>query len=963
MTSRLLLYFLIAVTSTFHLQAQSISFVHYDEKDGLPSSTVYDITQDENGFIWFATENGLSRFDGKNFKTFTTKDGLPDNSILKVMSDRHGRVYFSPFTHSLYYFQKDNFYKFPVPDEYKSDLANIIALYTKKEKVFVSGIKDSYIIDRDHMVSIHDAYKRIPSRVLVQHLYDTLMIVASYDTVNTSNGLPDSLYFIRESGNIHVIKFDTTYSYNFFLDSAGHMNKLKFEGGVDVRTAGHLPHNLIYWWTDNTVRLFDATTSEMLYDIYGEKFSKIFMDSEDNLWLATLGNGLYRFPSFGFRSFNFGGKTEIFSVTKFEDRLLAGGEYSKLFTIKAQGRKIVLDTSNLSKYAAGSESPYVTLLNRNRLYVMRTEKDYLYVGGDAFFVRIGPRNTFVSVTIAPVKDIDTDDKNVLVSTGTKVLLLDKKQLSIKDTLLRQRSTAGVIYHGNYYIGTIGGLIRIDAPTKKISELYKLFDPFKTRITAIKHGTNDDLWIATSGSGLVHFKNDQIIRVFKEEDGLTSDICTSIYVDSNLVWLGTNNGLNRIEADAKRPVITRFTSANGLSADFINAVVATDSTVCVGTPAGLTIFNKNTLTEKSICILHVLQVSENNEKLKNDSVYTFSHDALNIQVDFTAISFKSAGDITYYYQLKGLNNNWTTTKANFVNFPTLQPNDYTLLLKAVNKFGVESNIIAIKFSITPPWWQTWFFRIAALVAIGLLVLFIYRYNIRRIKQKEQTKRDIESRFAALEQRALQAQMNPHFIFNCLNSIQTFILNFDAEGANTYLTTFASLIRQTLDNSMQPLIPVASEIKYLETYLGLEKLRFREKFRYEIHMDETIDQNNTLLPGMLLQPYVENSLRHGIQHRKDNLGLITISIHKLADNVVLYTVTDNGVGRKMAAQLKSSRHIEYQSRGISINEKRVAAINNQFNTNIRTRTEDVLDENGNVSGTEVSVLIPPFINHHA
>ncbi len=152
----------------------------------------------------------------------------------------------------------------------------------------------------------------------------------------------------------------------------------------------------------------------------------------------------------------------------------------------------------------------------------------------------------------------------------------------------------------------------------------------------------------------------------------------------------------------------------------------------------------------------------------------------------------------------MDEDWNTTTANFVNFPTLQPGNYTLNLKAVNKFGVESETKTIQIEIRPPWWQTWYFRIIAIIAIGLLALIIYRYNIRNIRRKEEAKRENEIRFAGLEQKALQAQMNPHFIFNSLNSIQTFILNLDAEGANKYLTNFASLIRQTLENSMHPLI---------------------------------------------------------------------------------------------------------------------------------------------------------------
>jgi LytS/YehU family sensor histidine kinase len=279
---------------------------------------------------------------------------------------------------------------------------------------------------------------------------------------------------------------------------------------------------------------------------------------------------------------------------------------------------------------------------------------------------------------------------------------------------------------------------------------------------------------------------------------------------------------------------------------------------------------------------------------------------------------------------------------------------------VNKFGVTSDTKSISITIIPPWWQRWWFITAALLAIAIIILLIYRKNIRSIRQQEENKRKNEAKLAALEQQALQAQMSPHFIFNCLNSIQRYILDLDVAGANKYLTAFASMIRQTLDNSSNPLITIANEIKYLETYLQLEKLRFKEKFNYTIEVDENIDQHNTWIPGMLLQPYIENSLRHGIQHRTDNLGVISLSISGDEQGGVRCVINDNGVGRKKAEEFKSLRHIEYQSKGTSINQKRVNAINNQFKTNIVITIKDIIDPEAAVSGTSVILDIPSFYN---
>jgi ligand-binding sensor domain-containing protein len=950
MRQRILILLFFWLTETNTLPAQSYSSVHYDTKDGLASATVYDISQDGSGFIWFATENGLCRFDGKNFRIFDTRDGLPDNSILKVHAVHSGRVYFTPFTHGLYYYENDSFFKVAIPDKYKSDLSTISVLVDKRNTLTLSGLTNSYIFENNQLISLHDKNNRIPETVFIKSVYDTLIIAGS----------EDSLYFIPDSGRIRSYSYGGQDRRKLIFDRRFQRQHLRFRGDRDLGLLGPLTGDSLFAHSENFLYIFNASTGEPVDSISVEKFSGAFLDNETSLWICTLGNGVYRLPSFAFRSLEFDGKSEIFSLIKTGRRIIAGTDFSKMYEIPIDK---VHDWSinDISKYTAASLNPVAKTTGRNRIYSVKADQSDLYIGTDAFLLRKTGSSKPDFRKIHPIKDIDVGDTSILVCTGQAALLMDKKNLSITDTLLHQRSTAGVAYHGEYFIGTLGGLIKVNASTKKITELYNLFPPFKTRISALKRGTDDDLWIATSGLGLVHFKNDKVVRVLKEKDGLTSDICTALFVDGTLLWAGTNKGLNRIELRGEKLNITRFTSANGLDADFINTVLATDSSVYVGTATGLTIFNKSVLSEKSVCILNILQVGQNNRKLKKDSSYIFPYNALNIQIDFTAISFKSAGDITYSYQMEGLDQMPNTTRANFINFPTLQPGGYTLLIKAINKFGVESDTKRIRIVILPPWWATLLFRVTLLVAIGLIVLIIYRYNIRSIKRKQELKRDFEMRFAALEQKALQTQMNPHFIFNSLNSIQTFILDRNVEGANEYLTNFASLIRQTLENSMNSFITVASEIQYIETYLRLEKLRFRDKFEYRIQVDDAIEQNNTLLPGMLLQPYIENSIRHGIQHRKDNEGLILVTMAKTTDNAVLYTIKDNGVGRKKAEQLKSSQHIEYQSRGTSINEKRIAAINIQFRTAIRVATNDVLDDKDNVTGTSVTIIIPAFHNN--
>ena len=307
----------------------------------------------------------------------------------------------------------------------------------------------------------------------------------------------------------------------------------------------------------------------------------------------------------------------------------------------------------------------------------------------------------------------------------------------------------------------------------------------------------------------------------------------------------------------------------------------------------------------------------------------------------------------------MDDRWSLTGNTYINFATLPPGTYTLKIKAKNKFGIESPVKSIHITITPPWWKTWWLFSLVFAGTAAAIIFLYKRRIKKIKKEEEVKRMTEAQFAALEQQALQAQMNPHFIFNCLNSIQSFIIANDVYGANKYLSGFAGLIRQTLDHSSLSAISIAEETKYLHTYLELERMRFKNKFTYTITNDGTgITEIN--IPAMIIQPFVENAIQHGIQHRRDNEGKVTIHFKKDHENNLYCIITDNGLGREKASELKSKQHIEYQSKGTDITQKRINIINDQHKTNIAILSEDITAGDNSIVGTKVTIYFPAYFS---
>jgi hypothetical protein len=931
------------------IHAQQFSYIHYDEKDGLPSTTVYDVSQDEDGFVWFATENGLTRFDGAQFKTLSTTDGLPDNSILRLHGDKKGRVYFSPFTHTPYYYYKGKVHKLKVAPEYVQPVSLILRFFDFGDQMLINdGTQGSYLVDKnDSLIPLHHIFRNLPGPVTVSMPTGNYLMAGTIDTV----------YYINLTDSSVTPRPNTNY---------GAIGTLLQNGGFHRR--GKVPSNMLFingWANDylwyetdanNVLSFYSRVTGEFLRKIHVEKPSKCFIDTENNLWITTLGHGVYRFPSFEFRLAKVNNAGEIFSLNSNNHDILIGADYSKLLTLNTAKSHEPAVLWDLTKYLTGSANVVSVGSNSNRITRIIVSKDTTYIGADAFLLKIIKDRPPIFSPVFPVKDIDTFGNRLLVSTGRTVVRLDAISLKMIDTLLHSRTTAGVQYNGDYYIATLGGLLKIKSSDNSVIDLSKQNPELSGRITAIRKGNDNDLWITNSGKGLIHYRNDTIIRVFGKRTGLTSDLCTSLFIDGNNIWVGTNKGLNKIDISEETPRVTSYTIANGLASNFVNTVFVNGDTVYAGSSAGLTYFNKHLEKTSSICRLHILEISQGNRELALDSIYHFPYSAMNIRIAFTAISFKSAGDNTYYYQLEGLDNGWNTTSNTFINYATLPPGKYRFVLKAVNKFGVESETRSITIVIAHPWWQSWWVWPAGALLIAAIVFLVARNKINSIRKQEKLKRESEAKLVLLEQQALQAQMNPHFIFNCLNSIQAYILKLDAAGASKYLNAFASMIRQTLDFSSKLLITVADEVKYIHTYLQLEKLRYKEKFNYAIEVDDEIDQAATLLPGMLLQPYIENSLRHGIQHRPDNDGFITLKIMAGNDNGIVCQVIDNGIGRARSEALKSTRHIEYQSKGTLISAKRIAAINRQLASNILIKTEDILDANGEVAGTVVSIEIP-------
>jgi len=674
----------------------------------------------------------------------------------------------------------------------------------------------------------------------------------------------------------------------------------------------------------------------------GKKVGSCIRDNEGNIWFSTIGDGIFRLTTPSMKTFSNG--HEAFCLEKSGDAIYAGYANGSLQKIR----------NDRIEREYGFDNELKDVLSR-RLYTMKADMaGNLYLGFDLHVAKLNIHGSLFNKLNRSVKAIDLVDKNtIVVSTNYYTGRFRNHDLTLIDTIWKDRATKIIYDRGTYYIGTLDGVLIRDS-SGNIAKPGGNNPLLNKRIVDMCKLPDGRIWIATNDNGVLLFSGQTIDTVINSKNGLSSNICRTLFLKDHFLWVGTDKGINKIDVNSNK-LVARYSESDGLSSNVINAILVEDSSVWVGSPKGVTHFNEQDISDSSICILDLTAVNISGIAIANPVNLKLSYKQNNISFEYAAISFKSAGEINFTYKLKGLENEWIQTNLTTLSYPSLPPGDYTFQLYATNKFGEKSDMITIPFSIKAPFWRRIWFWIAVSLCTTALVWYLLNLRYRRLRKRLREKNEMMSRMTELEQASLRAQMNPHFIFNCLNSIQHFILKNDMEQTNRYISEFGSLIRKTMDNSARALISIADEINYLTSYLELERMRFSSTFRYEISLDSSIDPDNTCIPSMLLQPFVENGIRHGIRNKQQGNGLISIRIEK-SETEILITIEDNGVGRETAAKYRGERPVEYQSKGITLTQKRIDILNVSNEEKVNTSIIDLKDENGYAKGTKVILSFP-------
>jgi len=478
------------------------------------------------------------------------------------------------------------------------------------------------------------------------------------------------------------------------------------------------------------------------------------------------------------------------------------------------------------------------------------------------------------------------------------------------------------------------------------------------------------WIVTQASGIYEWYEKNGMAQLSNYNssnftGLPGDYCWRIMqspTDSSL-WVSNVAGLLRIDPVKKR-VLSVFSSQNGFSVD----------------DGGYTfnIVHKNLLTQLFYGTLHLFDLKTYRFNAFKPAVQIQSLKAMEkellplvepgkkeirlnadenfLQFEFSALVFGNSNRNQYSWMMEGVDQKWVYGgNENKVSYARLKPGIYVFKVKAANSDGVWGTPTEYRIKIRPPFYATSWFIAICLIGIAATLFFWNRHRVLQARKEEQLKASFKQQLAESEMKALRAQMNPHFIFNSLNSIQKYILKNEHFEASQYLTKFSRLIRLILDHSNQNNILLSSELDLLKLYIEMESLRFDDKFAYHFYVDPNLNIETCEIPSMLIQPYVENAIWHGLIHKEEN-GTLALHFSKKGKNGLQVTIEDDGIGRDKAAELRSKQVLQKKSYGLRITENRIAVINRTQNINATCEIIDLKDDAGKVAGTRVVLNIP-------
>jgi len=939
--------------------AQNPFYKTFGVTNGFPCSTVYDVYQSKNGFIWFATDVGLFSYDGFDVKNQINTYPF-DKAVTNILEDTSGKIWCQSFKGIFYYTQGDSLAIEPTISQknkfHAAQMLNskILASITKQGVSLFNTItkKNSSVTIPEFNVLV-PSYNDDETLVLKSYFGDKTFFISpdgKYKTTVTKK-VTRSFYTVRF--NNQLISLTKEFPFNVIFEN-GSMKTLSFKKNASfyINNIKAISKNRLAVCTSNGLYLLDKDYNIINGNGYYTDInvSNIIEDLEGNFWLSSLNKGLVFTNQF---NIIFNNPEYVFLTVCHSNSALYFGT-SENTVIKMDFKTKAFDTI----YHLPRKQNISNILYNHH-------QNELVFTNSKFNVMNTLNNSITSINLK-VNDVDTlDHSHYILATDKGLFIYPNDKSDLISSWINKYSTieenAISISHEPkeyYQVISINNKIYTSTSDGLFEYSTKGINPISynnTSLTINNLGViNNELIIITYNVGVLKYSKGQLTPLFNETNGMSKSDLYLGKTFENKLYLLHYDGMQRYDPDTKENYSVNMT--DGVESDLGDFTVLNDTIHATNYEGFLSFKLDSTLATKTKPKLVLSTFYINNIATDIVKNQTFNHTQNNIKINYSLIDFRGRKYTKVYYKLN--NGNWVETNPKFKEllFTALEPNTYTLQLKAINYRGYESNYITLKFTIQPPFYKTWWFIGLIVLSISGAVAFFAYYRIKQLQKKQKEILEKERLLHELDLsniKSLRAQMNPHFLYNALNAIQSFIYTGDKETAVTSLGIFSDLSRGILDSSRSPEISLFDELTLIENYLKLETMRL-PKINYQLTIDPQLNLHDTYIPTMIIQPIVENSVYHGLSN-KQGLGLLSINFN-LLENVLQVVVQDDGIGRDAAAKLRQRALKKSASFSTSANLNRIELLNaNKENKIIQTIT-DLYSTDKKAIGTKVELIIP-------
>ena len=976
------------------LLAQHPVWQHYAMNEGLFSQGVYAMLQDSRGYLWFGTSQGICRFNGYEFSRPTDTSAAATSEALYITQDSQGRIWFNRLDGKLWMIENDSVRAWPYNHLLKSffkDRTTHRFAVSRDGAVWVSSWVNGILMikpDGSHqIISGQDRNAIIFSEIDGNFLCsnESNQNIVAEEAHNARTHQTNEILRWQEGKGISLGRFPVDYltknglhgfsiwplGNNFFISNYLHTyyilqgNRLIWHGQKDG-TAKNILEN-----TDGSILMamlngpnagllrfrsiehFKRNEFENL--LPGKPVTQVLRDREGGWWVSTLNAGVFycKNPDLGLFDHTNGLPASEVSLLTYDGagNIYAGLRQRDIAVFKRDGgypellppppinemQALRFDTLSGRLWAANN----LCYFEKKRWNITQRQDQIKVIHQPIYVKRFTPDfsgNVWWVSSVVGVISID------LLATSVNCNPLDS--FPPIRTYSVSQSPDSILW-----ITTMEGL-RFWRDGHFLAPLFShpalRFNP--QNVEVLPSGVGGGQVISLNGGGLLIRDTKGQFTHLTTKDGLTANMLNELDISpEGVIYACSNAGLNILSRQKNgKWHIEILSSKHGLPSDQINDVLLIEHEVWIATDGGIVRFLKKRAPAPMPAPILENFVINNRPSLFSENL-SLSHNQNNLTIRFFSLHYRSSGEIPYRYRLLGGDTSFVYSHTREVNFANLSPSQYTFEVQAQNEDGQWSESSRWAFTILPPWWATWWFR--ALIGATLVVaLYLFYQNRLQSIRREAAERE---KIRELETAALRAQMNPHFIFNCLQAIQSYIVQNDRDAATTYLARFAKLVRLALHGSVDGHHSLAEEIAMLDNYLHLEQMRFRGKFEFVIRV-EGLDLDEIILPPMLVQPFVENALIHGLQNHESGGRVEVIFAQK--GNVLEVLVTDNGPGfleNETAMQDKAP----HKSVGMMLTQKRLDLLMGGGKTGSDTLVrETVLDESGASQGARAQIFIP-------